>query len=171
MILMRRAIKFEFVFLIMTIFLSGCEKKDELPDVKIDQDLIREINSKSLGKVTIDNHDYILETYLYRDFMPISPPDGKPLISVNCIMSSDSSAIPDNIKMLQQYVISGDSVWVADYQIETPSTLGYKNIRISNNGPKWGPGIKVDVIAKITDINTGHDYYLKQEDVLIFRTD
>jgi len=75
--------------------------------------------------------------------------------------------------MRQQYVIYGDSVWIANYEDEAPppSTLDYKIDKNSRNGPKWGPFVYVDVIAKISNTKTNQVYYLKREKVLILRTD
>ncbi len=158
--------------LITASFLAGCEK-DEFPNVKVDKDLILELKSKFVSTVTINSHSYSIDAYLWRDFMPISPPNGKPLISINWLISADSSAIPDNIVMTHQYIIYGDSVWIANYEDEAPppSTPDYKIEKISRNGPKWGPFVYVDVIAKISNTKTNQDYYLKREKVLILRTD
>jgi hypothetical protein len=103
--------------------------------------------------------------------MPISPPNGKPLISLNWLISNDSSAIPSNIKLVLQYVINSDSVWIADYLNDTRNAPVYKIEKISNDGPKWGPFIYVDIIAKITDTKENRDYYLKLSHVVIGRTD
>ena len=167
---MKLILRFTIIILIAISFLAGCEK-DEIPNVKVDKDLILELDSKVVGVVTIDSHDYFLDAYLWRDFMPISPPNGKPLISINWLIRADSSTIPDNIELILQYVIYGDSVWIADYENETHQTPEYKQEKVSRNGPKWGPNVYVDVIAKITDTKTNRDYYLKRNEVFIIRTD
>ena len=158
------------VVLFSTILIAGCEK-DESPNVKIDKDLVIKLNDNAVDTITIDSHDYFLNATLWRDFMPISPPNGKPLISLNWLISSDSSAIPSNIKLVLQYVINSDSVWIADYLNDTRNAPVYKIEKISNDGPKWGPFIYVDIIAKITDTKENRDYYLKLSHVVIGRTD
>jgi len=167
---MKLIFRFTIIILIAISFLAGCEK-DEVPNVKVDKDLILELDSKVVSVVTIDSHDYFLDSYLWRDFMPISPPNGKPLISINWLIRADSSSIPDNIELKLQYVIYGDSVWIADYENETHQTPEYKQEKVSRNGPKWGPNVYVDVIAKITETKTNRDYYLKRDKVFIIRTD
>jgi hypothetical protein len=159
-----------FYILLTTGILAGCEK-DDPQNVKVDKDLIQELDNKAIDVVTINLHNYFLDAYLWRDFMPVSPPDGKPLISINWLICADSIAIPDNIKLVQQYVISGDSVWIADYDNETHQTPVYKIESVSRNGPKWGPFVHVDVIARISDSNTNLDYYLKLDNAYILRTD
>jgi len=102
--------------LILTSLISSCEKENvQRPNIKVDPYLVLELYGKATDTIMIDSHNYFLETYLWRDFQPISPPNGKPLISINWLVRADSNAIPDNIKMKLQYVVYGDSVWIADY--------------------------------------------------------
>jgi hypothetical protein len=157
------------LLLTFIIAVTSCEK-DHL-DVTVDKTLIMDLNSKAKTKIIIGANEYSLEAYLWRDFMPFSPPDGKPLISINWLFSNDSTPIPANISMIKQYVINQDSIWIADYEKETHSSLEYKLEKLSRNGPKWGPHIYVDVISKITDTETKTDYYLKLSNVYIGRTD
>jgi hypothetical protein len=167
---MKLILRFTSIILIAISFLTGC-KKDEVSNIKVDKELILELDNKAVGIITIDSHDYFIDAYLWRDFMPISPPNGKTLISINWLIRADSSAIPDNIELKQQYVVYGDSLWIADYENETHQTPEYKQEKISRNGPKWGPFVYVDVIAKITDTKTNRDFYLKRDNVFIIRTD
>jgi hypothetical protein len=155
--------------LILSTIISGCEK-DKIQDIKFDKDLVIELNNKSTSKIVIDAHSYFLDVALWRDFMPFSPPDGKPLISLNWLISSDSSAIPSNIKLIQQYVIKGDSIWIPEYLNDKRYFPDYQIEKISINGPKWGPDIYVDVIAKITDTIAHRDYFLKRSNAYILRT-
>jgi len=160
------------VALFLTIIISGCEKDNiQNPNIKVDQDLITELNNKATGTIIIDTNNYFLDTYLWRDFQPISPPNGKPLISINWLIRADSNAIPVNIKLKLQYVIYGDSVWIADYTNETHLTPEFKQEKVSRNGPKWGPHVYVNIIAKISDTIANRDYYLKRSNAFIGRTD
>ena len=121
---MKLILRFAIVIFITSSLLTGCEKS-EIPNVKVDKDLILELKSKVVSTAIINSHNYFLDAYLWRDFMPISPPDGKPLISINWLISADSTAIPQNIELKQQYVIYGDSVWITDYENETHQTPEY----------------------------------------------
>jgi hypothetical protein len=167
---MKLILRLSIIILVVFIYLTGCEK-DEVSNIKVDKDLILELNSKAVKVVTIDADTYFLDAYLWRDFMPISPPNGKPLISINWLIRTDSSVIPDNVELKQQYVIYGDSIWIANYDNETQKTPDYKKEKVSRNGPKWGPEVYVDVIAKITDTKTNLDYYLKLDKAYISRTE
>jgi uncharacterized protein YcfL len=162
--------KYIFIVLASMFSLTACEK-DGANNIREDKNLILELNNKATDTIKIDSHDYFLDAYLWRDFMPISPPNGKSLASINWLICSDSTSIPENIIMTQQYVILNDSIWIADYENGSSQTTSYKIEKISHDGPKWGPGTYVDIISKITNIKTNLNYYLKLDRVYIGRTD
>jgi len=167
-----KTIKVVLIVILITLT-YGCEK-DELDNESIirkDKEFIMKLFVKSIDTLEIGAQRYILDAYLWRDFMPISPPDGKPLLSINWLIDIDSIVIPAQIDLKEQYVIYNDSIWISGYEDETRSTPPYKIEKISRNGPKWGPNIYIDIISKIHDSNTNTDYYLKAEDIYINRTD
>jgi hypothetical protein len=88
---------------------------------------------------------------LSRDFMPISPPDGRPLGGVLRIRTEDGSNIPTDV--------TADMVWVLHFS-ETWGTSVTPAIRRSASpvyevsfadGPKWAPGDTVDVVVRLRD--------------------
>jgi len=139
--------------------------------VKIDNEILQ-IRTKADETLTIGSNSFVLEAYLWRDFMPICPPNGKLMISINWLVSTESAKIPDNISMVKQYVFYKDSVWVSNYEnvIPTPSLPENKKEGVSRNGPKWGPNIYVDIISQIHDSKTNQDYFIEQKNVLIHKT-
>ncbi|MDA9898308.1 hypothetical protein N9D69_01915 [Flavobacteriales bacterium] len=155
------------------ILLISCEKEDfNEGNIRIDKELIMQLNSKSYDTLIIESNKLVLDAYLWRDFMPISPPDGKTMISINWLRDIDSTEILDNIGLIEQYVIYNDSIWIAEYENETSTTQpDYKIKKRSREGPKWGPNICVDVISKICDSNSNNDYYIKIKDIYVERTD
>ena len=130
--MMKLILRFTSIILIAISFLTGC-KKDEVSNIIVDKELILELDNNAAGVITIDSHDYFIDVYLWRDFQPISPPNGKNLISINWLIRADSSAIPDNIELKQQYVVYGDSLWIADYENETHQIPEYKQKKVSRN--------------------------------------
>lgn len=138
-----------------------------------DKELILQIKEKAVDTLTIGPNSFVLAAYLWRDFMPVSPPNGKPMISINWLISTDSVKIPYNISMERQYVIYEDKIWVADYENEapTPSLPIFKLERVSRNGPKWEPRIYVDVISQIHDSESKKDYFIERENVYVIRSD
>jgi hypothetical protein len=138
-----------------------------------DDDDFLQIREKAVDTLAIGSNSFVLEAYLWRDFMPVSPPNGQPMISINWLISTDLVRIPNNISMVKQYVFYNDEIWVSDYENEAPapSLPEYKLERISRNGPKWGPHIYVDVISQIHDSQSNKDYYIKRKNVYVLRTD
>jgi hypothetical protein len=164
----------KYVIIFMTlILLISCEKEDiNESNIRIDKELISELNSKSYDTLIIESNKFVLDAYLWRDFMPISPSDGKPMISINWLIDIDSIEISDNIDLIEQYVIYNDSIWIAEYENESSSTQpDYKIEKISREGPKWGPKIYIDVISKVHDSNTNRDYYIRIKNIYVERTD
>ncbi|NER31574.1 MAG: hypothetical protein F6J89_29145 [Symploca sp. SIO1C4] len=124
-------------------------------------------------QIEVQNTKLTLETYLWRDFMPISPPDGKPLIAVIRIKAQDSMEFPTSIISDKLWIINGQEIWETEFTNEeqiasnsTPSLLE----KVARGGPKWEPGVEVDVIIRIIDENN-HTYLLKTSNQLINRTD
>ena len=143
----------------------SCKKKEQEKNLQIKE--------KAVETLVIGSNSFKLDAYLWRDFMPISPANGKPMISINWLISTNLVKIPKNISMVKQYVFYGDEIWEAEYENEAPapSLPDYKLERISRNGPKWGPEIYVDVISQIYDSKTNKNYYIKREGVYVGRTD
>ena len=98
--------------------------------------------------VTLSGRRYVLQTFLWRDFMPPAPPEGQPLIASISIVEIDSEAIPDDLDAPFVWVVYKDSIWATAVSCEQrpqsqPSILE----KIARDGPKWGPDVEVDVIV------------------------
>jgi hypothetical protein len=102
------------------------------------------------SRLTFGGHTYELQTYLWRDFMPISPPDGKPLVALGWLFETDSLAIPGDVTIDFLWVVNGDATWATEFSDEElPPQQDYILQRIARGGPNWGPGIAVDVVARV----------------------
>jgi len=119
----------------------------------------------------INNREYILESCLWRDFQPICPPDGQPLIGVIIVIATDSLQFPSSLDADHVWVINGNDVWDTEL-INRYSPYGqeYKIVkRTKDSGPKWGPGIYVDVVVQLIDDDS--TYLLRASNQYIIRTD
>ena len=154
------------VTIIVVVSLLSCDR-EETSKVEILQ-----LREKAVETFTIGLNSFVLDAYLWRDFQPVSPPNGKPMISLNWLICTDFVKIPSNISMVKQYVIYGDEIWEANYENEAPrpSLPEHELERISRNGPKWGPHIYVDVISLIRDSKTNKDHYIIRKNVYVERT-
>ena len=121
--------------------------------------------------VTLAGKPLVLEASLWRDFMPISPPDGQPLVAVLQIKAADGSAVPSSVRADAAWVVFGDEVWatpVAEEQARDETAPFYEVV--ARDGPKWGPGVTVEVIVQLRD-GVGPTVLLRAPDQLINRSD
>lgn len=120
-------------------------------------------------EVNINGIGYTLETYMWRDFMPISPPNGKPLIVIIQIYAVGEEKFPTSIKIERLWLING-SIIISTISTDEYSINGNCLEMVFRDGPKWGPGIYIDVVVKLIEINFNR-YYLKAVNQYIYRTD
>lgn len=135
--------------------------KPPKPDLSSAQDTIR-----------IAGVQLVLETYLWRDFMPVSPPDGKPLRAAVNLIPVNSENLPPNITMDKIWIINGKEIW-SDTLTYTGQKTSGTNIptlkMMAQNGPKWEPGSLVKVIVRVKD-DQGKIYLLQAKDQEIQKT-
>src|SRR5262245_40425847 len=60
-----------------------------------------------------------LYSSLWRDFMPISPPEGKPLIAVFELREANQVALSTDLSIEAAFVVLGDKVWSSYPQVES----------------------------------------------------
>jgi hypothetical protein len=102
--------------------------------------------------VTISGKTLTLAAALWRDFQPISPPDGKPLAAVIRVRAADATPVPTSVVAETAWVVFGDQVWSGSpreerNRAETTPVLE----TVLRDGPKWGPGVDVDVVVRLTN--------------------
>lgn len=158
-----------FCCLLALAALIGCSESEKIisapPDIPLDQ------LQAAPDTVQVEGQQLYLETFVWRDFMPISPPDGKPLVAVMYITSVDSARLPATISADAVWIVYGDQVWKS-WIVDAANSVanGYRLAKIAREGPKWGPGVRVDVIVRVLDAG-GHGHLLQAPDQLIGRTD
>jgi hypothetical protein len=105
--------------------------------------------------------------------MPISPPDGKPLIALVKITPSDTQPFPPNITATRLWIILQDSTtfWETDFSTETVIPDSNKLCKIARDGPKYGPDIYVNVVVKLNNYADSTISYLRATHQYIYRTD
>jgi hypothetical protein len=120
--------------------------------------------------VTLSGETLRLMPYVYRDFQPVSPPDGRAMIAILRVQTTGGSAFPTGVRVDAAWVVFGQEVWTASVEetagVQPGSPMGEWVIR---NGPKWGPGVNVDVIVELRT-STGSTSLLRASDQLIQRT-
>jgi hypothetical protein len=108
----------------------------------------------------IGGQPFELQVDLWRDFMPVAPPDGQPLAVVVRLPAHLTTVSVEHV-----WVILGDQLWSADTE-NVPGTQDW----VARGGPKWGPGVRVDVVAQLREAD-GRASLVRAVDRLIQRTD
>ena len=60
--------------------------------------------------VVIEGTQLTLQTYVWRDFMPIAPPDGQPMRATVQVVPSEGP-YPEGVEAMRLWVIHGEEVW------------------------------------------------------------
>jgi hypothetical protein len=122
--------------------------------------------------VTLGGKALTLETHLWRDFMPVAPPDGQPLIAVLRVRATgEGASVPANVQVDSAWVVLGEQAWASRpvQEQQRTATTPYLEV-VSRNGPKWGPGVNVDVTVRLRD-GAGNTALLRAAGRPIQRTD
>jgi hypothetical protein len=144
---MRPALAFMFVCAV-----SGCQTGPSEPELA---ELRRAPTS-----VILAGQPFELPVSLYRDFAPSSPPDGKALAAV--------VRLPDRlaaVRVDRVWVLLGEQVWSAEVE-QVAGTQDW----VARGGPKWGPGVRVDVVARLREPG-GEGVRVRAAGRIIERTD
>ena len=110
--------------------------------------------------VILAGQSFELPVSLWRDFAPSSPPDGRPLAAV--------VRLPDRlaaVRVERVWVLLGGQVWSAGAE-QVPGTQDW----VARDGPKWGPGVRVDVVARLREAG-GEGVLVRAAGRMIQRTD
>lgn len=150
--------------MLISITVFGCEKDKE----SLSNSLLASQLRLTKDTLVLDQNTFALNTYIYRDFMPIAEENGSPMISICLLLDIDSITFSHPLTMKRQYVINGDLVWGSDFErtIETSDFIAEGS---NSGGPKWGPHINVDVVCEF--VYQGTTYRIIARDQEIQRTD
>ncbi len=121
-------------------------------------------------RVEVDGHELTLETHLWRDFQPITPPNGQPLIAVVRVMTVDGSPFPSSVTAERVSIVYGEQVWTSTLRLEQLSSQQGTLEVVAREGPKWGPHVNVDVVVHLRG-SGGREFLLRAENQPIGRTD
>lgn len=97
--------------------------------------------------LSVNGMPVVLRASLYRDFMPVSPPDGLPLSVAAVIAGVDPNTMTSRFEFLSLAVVRGPRAWITRFE-RSPSIPEVIAVR-ATGGPKWGPNERVDVVARV----------------------
>ena len=135
-------------------------------------------------EVVLDGRSLSLSAYPWRDFMPstLPAPDGSPMMVVLKIATSDKKPFPSGVRIDRAWVLFGEQAWEAsEFRARVKSPPYDKDSWINcgdspvceataRDGPKWGPGVFVDVVVRLTD-KEGRHHLLQALKQYVRRTD
>jgi hypothetical protein len=157
------------VLLLMLLVVVGCEDNG----VSIPQDIPVAQLQASPDTIIVEGRLLCLSTYMWRDFQPISSPDGKPLIAIIYVTATDTARLPSSISADAVWIVHNDQVWkswLSDESIPPSELKPNRIVKIAREGPKWGPHVYVDVIVRVVD-GQGNRHWLRAPNQWIGRTD
>lgn len=123
--------------------------------------------------ISVDQKSIFLSTYLWRDFQPMSPADGKPLIALVFVTADDTLPFPPTISADAIWIVYKGEVWKSWFTNEStldPLQKPNRFVKIARDGPKWGPDVQVDVIVRVNN-KKGASQLLRASNQFIGRTD
>ena len=139
-------------------------KKDKVEGTVTTDTALAHILRSSPDTISYNSNILFLTGTLWRDFMP-EQTNGSGLYSADSLIDKTGTDIPSNLKVRKQYVINGDEVWTSDFDRLTADSPGLLEMR-SDNGPKWGPGIYVDVVCEFQIGDTIYRIIAKHEKII-----
>jgi hypothetical protein len=123
-------------------------------------------------EVVLDGRSLSLSAYPWRDFMPgTSTADGSPMMVGLRVATSDKKPFPSGVRADGAWILFGEQMWeisdlrrnVAGIPDNKDSSEKWINCPVSpvceftvRDGPKWGPGVFVDVVVRLTDKEGRH---------------
>jgi hypothetical protein len=152
--------------------LAGCGSESSEPIAPIGAGELRQVptTSGSLAGFT-----YRLEPFLWRDFMPgAGEPGGSPLLAaLRVTVDDDTASFPASVTIDRVWIVNGEQVWearpVEEWPRETSGSVATIEA-MARGGPRWGPGIDVDVVVRLSD-GRGGTLLLRAAGQPIARTD
>lgn len=112
------------------------------------RDDLEELRNAPL-EARLDGRTYTLDADLWRDFMPPTPTNGRPLAVVLRVIAEDGEEVPADLEILQAWVLHEDQAWSGILDVEDVEPGDDFLEATMQNGPKWGPDVLVDVVARI----------------------
>jgi hypothetical protein len=120
-------------------------------------------------EVSIHGVRYTLDTDIWRDFFPPSPPNGRPLIAIIKVHAVDMDEFPLSTKIERLWLINEGNI-ISTLATEEYSVEEGTLEMVFRDGPKWEPEIYIDVVVKLNSVFYPNVYYLMAKNQYIIQT-
>jgi len=121
-------------------------------------------------RIVVAGESLMLETYIWRDFMPISPPDGRAMIAAVSVKTLSADKFPAGIYSDSLWLFKNGDTWATTFSNEDRPGDPYVLSKVARDGPLWKPGIAVDAVVRLKDSH-GNTWLLKAVNQTIHRTE
>ena len=121
-------------------------------------------------RVVVAGESLMLETYIWRDFMPISPPGGRPMIAAISIKTTSAADFPTGLDADSIWLFKNGDTWATVFTDEDRPSDPFVLSKVARGGPLWEPGIAVDVVVRLKNAG-GQTWLIKAVNQTIHRTD
>lgn len=119
--------------------------------------------------VTIDGVALVLETFLWRNFMPSLSNDTR-MIGVLRVRPGAADPVPDGLVVEEAWVILGSRAWQAAPRLESSNPDDNYLEVVARGGPLWPVGSSLDVVVQVRGA-TGQAYLLAVRGQVLHRSD
>ena len=157
---------FRIIGVCLLAFMTGCPFPT-VPSVPLEQLLSAPLEIQVGGRVLV------LETYLWRDYMPGGPVGGSDLRAVLWITAVDLQPFPADLDADRLWVINGNDIWETRFSGESrPRDLIHPHQleKSAEGGPRWETGTRVEVVVRLVTLR-GRTHLLRASGQLINRTE
>ena len=145
--------------ILFTLIFVMCSCKRTEPEVSMPPD---DYPYKPVSNVpqtqTIGIYNFRLEASLARNFMPIIPSGGAPLVAVINLVETEQKNIKGKFELQMFKIAASERTWQPTFLSDTISSNEYEIKRVSHDGPQLAPGRFVDVIGEFKSLETGKIY-------------
>lgn len=120
----------------------------------------------------VDSYELTLSTYIWRDFMPMAPPDGRPLIAIAYVTAIDTDSLETTLDADAIWLLFGNEIWkswITDETSPTGEEQQNRIVRVAREGPKWGPDVFVEAVIRVID-SGGNPHLLRASNQYINET-
>ena len=124
------------IILVALTFLSSCNDEDR-----------KNSEEENSEKIVIAGKELTLSIYLWRDFMPDTEENGSPLMGSIRFIGQSGNNLLNTVSISKVFVVNNRVKWVC--RSFEKRIIGNDVLEIVfGNGPKWEPGINVDVVCE-----------------------
>ncbi len=164
---MLRLTTFVAIVAVMALSAIGCRFTKTAPPVITIEALLA-----TPEKLQVEGRTYTIAAHLWRDFMPMTPPAGSPLMAVIKITAHDGLEFPPGLNADRLWVIKDrKELWETDFTGENRGTEPNQLEKSAGDGPKWESGIEVEAVVRLVSVKDGKTYLLRAAKQKITRTE